>query len=595
MSWALILTILTSAFVGYSIISTGFLRAILSDQEGRNDYAQRIRNSRYIEVYKRLLQGGLTAVDWLFGGVKPFRLSGYVACTIISFAYSLFGFILACCLGGPGSIGNTVLLPETWDLTERAQFAAALGVCCLVLYLFTAYPLVLLQYLRDGFMKALGLTIGGQPLLAIPVILIEIFGVYHYADAGLAILSAIAMTTIGVWFSSMLLFGGAAIGSLAALFSGVATGGVHRFLAAIAILAIVAMGASYGTRPVASLAILRARAFFARNQSGRPLTVVGPRFDAVMWTTVFAVVGATGGAAFIAAGARTYAYLVGPELDAALLLSLGVHSHSPWLPLAGATAGFIGGVFASRLGQGAILASGFISALLLILLGARVLSDFKLYEYFGFGSLIGAALVNMLLFFVILPPINAFWDWLAWEVSRLLARKLLVRVNPFKILKQTIIAAFVGLMLLIGLICSMTYAITWFNNWMLAHANTQPLPLNGLIAAMAQNPVSPEGIWITIMLLSTLLPTFFHLLFLLWGGLLIVTPQSWRMAMAAKLDQSTGPIERHWPVLLYIIYVPVIAAVAACALLYMAYLIIFSVMGASLSRMLFWLVMHSTA
>jgi hypothetical protein len=588
MTFAPFIPTIITALVGYSLIMFNLYRGYLSDPTGKSEFIQRLEGAGYIETYKQIVEYGLTQIDKLFRGSRPFGFRGYVMCTVISFAYSVFGFLLAWCRGGPGTIGNTVLLPDQWDSKYRWIFFSVLAVTCVGLYLFTAYPVSVLHRARQQLRKIMPGPLDIRWSFALSIAAIEVL----FAGVILGYLPATllfaAIAGLGIWISSMLFFGGALIGSIAALFSGLASDGIHRFLAAVAIIAATALGASRGARPVASIVSLHYRRIMSHKGRHFPhaLAILIPLL-------VFGLIGATGGAAFMAAGARTYAYIVGPEVDAALLATIGFSSMSWALPFAGAVAGLIGGLLATRLGQGAIVISGFISSLILILLGARILSDLKLYEYFDARSFIGSALITMLLFFVILPLINAWWDWVAWEITRVSGRKLLQDISLRSVLVQISIVMVSGFVLLIGLTYSTTFAVTFFNKSMSVHTGISPLPIDGLVAATMADPLSPEGMWITLMLFSTLLPTFFHFLAVLIGVLVVFTPRKQRLSMARRL--TTGSIEANRSILLYAMYVPLFAFVCLAILGWLSLQAFLYIIGSPVSWILFNLVIWASA
>jgi hypothetical protein len=409
-------------------------------------------------------------------------------------------------------------------------------------------------------------------------------------DVFLTALFLVASVILGVWLSCMVFFGGAAFGFLAAALSGAFFDGSHRFISAIAVISVVALGASHGTRAVAILIARQYRPLFARMLS--PFFEAAT-YDRVFVALVFALVGASGGAVFVATVARSYAYFVGPEIDARLLESLGLISTSSLLPISGGFAGFIGGAFAARFGRAAIVCSSFIFALSLIaVLGSRVLSPYKLYEYFDGRTFVGAAMMNILLFFVILPPISAFWDWVGWEISRNLGKRLLAKVTPRSITLHILSDLIIATILLLGLTLSDVAAITGFNKWMQHYVARVPLPIDSLARLAFERPTSAEGLWITIMLFSTFLPALCHLLFVMFGILLIRTPLGWRLAMVRTILHPKRPLEVIFPVL-YFSFVPLFGMVCVGAVAWFTFFV-FYLLGAPISLLLYRLV-HALA
>jgi len=564
--------------------------ATLIAVQGRRLLIRRLEDPWYSEAYKVILTFGLEQVDAAFGSKKP-SASGYLFCTVVSFVYILFGFVTAWALGGPGKIGYTILLPENWSNISRQVFALLLVGVCIGLYVFTAFPLAAIQFVRRKLRQTISTSVHQRVGVAtIATLLFLLIVEATTRDWVLVALLAGSTLILGIWLSSLTFFGGAIIGSVAAIFSGAAFDGSHRFLAGAAILSVVALGGSHGTRAVATLMTRKNRHFVTRlfgrfGTEGRTRSWYEKSFPFV----VFACVGATGGATFVASAARTYSYLLGPSIDVDLLDAFGFESTSLAFPLAGGLAGFIGGAFAARFGRGAVICSAFVCAFLLIaILGTHVLSNYNLYDYFGAKTLIGAAMMNILLFFILLPPINAFWDWIAWETSRAFGRNLLQQITVSRIIVHIIGGLLIGAALLIGLVVSDTLAITAFNKWMFVNTHTVPLPVDLVARAALQRPRSPEGLWISMMLFSTFLPTLCHFMFVLFGVLLIRTPEAWRVKLAGILSDPRSQIELMLPII-YFALLPLIGIVCLSCLIWLSFLV-FSSLGAPVSRLLYELV-----
>jgi hypothetical protein len=256
-------------------------------------------------------------------------------------------------------------------------------------------------------------------------------------------------------------------------------------------------------------------------------------------------------------------------------------------------AGFIGGTLAAVFGPGAVVLSGFVSAVSLILiLSTRVLSPFTLADYFGARTFVGAALLNILLFFVILPPLNAFWDWLAWESSRALSRRLLMNISGPKIALHIIASLVIGVSLVLGLTISAAEVITFFNQWMITHTKLVFLPIDSLASTALQRPFTPVGIWISIMLFSTLLPTLGHLTFAVFGTLIVRTPVQLRAKLIQIISEPTSSAQLMVPTL-YFTFIPVFGLLVVGSLIWIT-LLGFVVFGIPISHVLFWIV-HSIA
>jgi hypothetical protein len=537
----------------------------------------------------------LGKLETIFGS-KKVSLGAYLVCTVISFLYSVYGFIGAWAFGGPGSIGNTRLLPDGWDLDERQAFAVLLILFSLAVYAFTAFPLTALQLIRRLLRRAFPIQLQLRATIQLFFIAIALMVVNAWSDdLVLPILLGICALTLGVWLACMVLFGGLFLGTSAALFSGLNFDGTHRFLAAIAILGIAALGGSRGTKPVAELVSRRHRILLAHVSAWLPIRDLHHSiYMQIFPIVVFGIIGATGGAGFVTSSVRTYSYLLGPTVDSELLRSVGFVSTTVVIPSAAAVAGFIGGILAAVFGPGAVVLSGFVSAtLLIIILSTRILSPFTLADYLSARTFVGAALINILLFFVILPPLNAFWDWLAWESSRALSRKLLENISGRKIILHIFVSLGIGIGLVIGLTVSAAEVVTFFNHWMVTHTQSSFLPLDSLAKTALQRPFTPDGIWISIMLFSTLLPTLGHLIFAVFGALIVRTPARWRTTLIRIISEPTSSAQLMLPIL-YFTFIPVVGLlVVGCLIWTISF--VFVVLGIPISLGLFWLVHSITA
>jgi hypothetical protein len=563
----------------------------LNDSVAKVSYADRLTNPWYPRHYRAALDYYLDTLDKIFRDPNPFSRSGYLLCSVISFAYSLAGFMFAWSFGGPAKIGTTSLLPETWAPQDRLGFTILLLIVCILLGAFTASPVVVLYQIRKLLRRFVTVSSGTGTLVAVSIFGAEFGFLYVYArDFVLLALLVVSAGILGVWLSLMCLAGGAAVGWLAAMFGAYGHDGSFRMLAAIAILAAISVGGSRGTRRVATLLSVRYREISSRYGGLFPSARVVKKFGSAFPGIVFALVEATGAAAFVSAASRTFAYIVGPEVDVLLLESLGFPSGSPALPLAGAVAGCIGGALAYFLGATSVIFSSVLAALLLaIVLSTGALSRYTLPDYFHASSFVSAAMINILLFFVILPPINAFWDWLAWGFSRWLCRKSLPAVNLKTVILQALISIVFGFIFLVGLTASATEAITIFNKWMYLHTATIPLPLDELARTTIQNPLGAEGIWITVMLFSTFLPTLCHLAFVLFSVQLVVrTPRAWRVAMAQRILEGKNTADSIFPVV-YFSAIPVLGTVGVILFAWLGFEIL-SNLGAPISRLLYALV-----
>ena len=150
-----------------------------------------------------------------------------------------------------------------------------------------------------------------------------------------------------------------------------------------------------------------------------------------------------------------------------------------------------------------------------------------------------AAPALLVLFFFLFPFANALLDWLSWIVSRWLGRRL-QRVNEassnahggirrwgvFLRHAGADLAAAVALLWLLAWTIPLT--VDLYNGLYVRLGRPEPLPLRGYLCAAAKAPWT-DGLWIILMLVSTLVPTAWHL------AALVMSPIAYRLRPSGPL------------------------------------------------------------
>ena len=160
-----------------------------------------------------------------------------------------------------------------------------------------------------------------------------------------------------------------------------------------------------------------------------------------------------------------------------------------------------------------------------------------------------------LLFLMILPWLNAIFDWLSWAVSRWLGRGLVALydrqvpppgayVSPAPS-RGRFMLAYAGhmaldlaaaLALLAGLAWAMPAGIDTFNAFAVWLGNPAPLPLEAYLCSAAKAPW-PQGAWAGAMLVSTLVPTILHL------AALLMSPFAWLLRPSREQAVAAAALE----------------------------------------------------
>jgi hypothetical protein len=161
----------------------------------------------------------------------------------------------------------------------------------------------------------------------------------------------------------------------------------------------------------------------------------------------------------------------------------------------------------------------------------------------------------MIIFVLVLPIINGLWDWLSWWITRWLGRHLLSTLGEARDL-QLRAATIAGhgvldLILAVALLAAMAFFLAFgfeaYNRMAIAQRG-EDLPVFALepfLANAADHPWT-EGLWLTVMLISTLVPTALHMVALLASPLALVTlPTEKRLKLAAEIESYHLDPERQ--------------------------------------------------
>jgi hypothetical protein len=171
---------------------------------------------------------------------------------------------------------------------------------------------------------------------------------------------------------------------------------------------------------------------------------------------------------------------------------------------------------------------------------------------------------------LLLPLANGLLDWLSWWVSRWLGndlRKELVRAPAGRSMAKAVakhasieLAVAIGLLLTLAFILGLSFGAAGHGE--IGGTQARGLRLAQTIADTAKNPWSigeGGGLWFTLMLVSTLIPTAIHFLFLLASPLALIqagkqkreglrvqlVPLSWDVMSADERSTLASQISRE--------------------------------------------------
>ncbi len=154
----------------------------------------------------------------------------------------------------------------------------------------------------------------------------------------------------------------------------------------------------------------------------------------------------------------------------------------------------------------------------------------------GFGVR-GIVAVQMVIycsiFFVLLPILNALYDWLSLGLTRYMLRRSLDEGRNFFLYALIDLAAAVILLALLSL--TIVAAIAGLNA--IAPTDKPPIDLAGILSMLRSDPGNPALWWIYAMIFSTLLPTFFHAGVALTSLPMLRFMPRWRKRIAQRLHE----------------------------------------------------------
>jgi len=118
---------------------------------------------------------------------------------------------------------------------------------------------------------------------------------------------------------------------------------------------------------------------------------------------------------------------------------------------------------------------------------------------------------TLIYFFVVMPFLNGIFDWISLNVSQLLATKILKKMNISTIISHilldlSIAVLTLSLLVVVFIVMTKLYNIHFIKN------DIYMIPIEKIVIATYSNPFSREGLWVIIMLASTIIPTAFHFL-----------------------------------------------------------------------------------
>ena len=482
---------------------------LASDATYRADIAGDLRDRSLGQRYRNGLEAGLALLDRQFGAASSAKALG--RCIIIALVYAYAGFVVVWGFGSPGVVGGREFLPQDAQQPARLLVGALLAIAPLVAY---------------GLGRALGPRIcRSERRVVTRLHMIRLLRrrwrmkrsavdrLYRFGSA-LVLLLAVVLSSplflkVGIdgviashLFGSLPILGVATAVHLRPRFRTDWTGALGSTAAGAAIVvAGAAFGLALAVAVAFSFSVAAAAAFsFSVAAAAAVAFAIGTAGALAVAVVVVATYAAT--AAYAVAGAIAGSFAVAAAVAVGLF------------PKPGAFPGAVGAMVG--------LAS---------------------FGAIGEGGFIGALALSLLIFFLVLPLINGWVDWGSWWVTRRLGAHLLraldrgagaVRLGVVALghgVADLVIAA--GMLL--GMAFMLALGFEGYNQLSLLRGEGA-FDLVPYVEGAAAEPFG-EGAWLTLMLLTTLVPTFLHVA-VVWAspvGLVFVSAR--RRQWADDLEQ----------------------------------------------------------
>lgn len=139
-------------------------------------------------------------------------------------------------------------------------------------------------------------------------------------------------------------------------------------------------------------------------------------------------------------------------------------------------------------------------------------------------------------FLVFLPFINGIFDYISLAISRKLSYRILKKRSFKTILIHIAIDLFLAIILLVFLISFIVIGTGLFDIYI--NSPDRQFDTQKIINITYQRPLSLDGgLWVTVMIFSTLIPTLVHVLMALSGIFTFLTPERIRINLIKKLRE----------------------------------------------------------
>ena len=162
----------------------------------------------------------------------------------------------------------------------------------------------------------------------------------------------------------------------------------------------------------------------------------------------------------------------------------------------------------------------------------------------GWSGIILQEYVAVVIFAVLLPIANGLFDFLSWGISRILGRHLLRHPDKYHAVFLVVIDILSAVLLLTGLIVALVLLVEILNVIASAQVQSEVMDLESQIVTAIDLPFG-QGLWITVMLVSTLIPTFLHACIAAVSYLMTKTKLKARRNWIAEIQKVIDGTKEH--------------------------------------------------
>jgi len=169
---------------------------------------------------------------------------------------------------------------------------------------------------------------------------------------------------------------------------------------------------------------------------------------------------------------------------------------------------------------------------------ASIISFFILgvFEYFNTKTFFNEITISIYIFLIILPLINALFDFVSLSISRYFSKKIANDNSVLLIFMHLLIDMFFAVILLLILVNFLYNAIELINGFLDINV---AIPAKDIFLNTMENPFSLDNIWVTAMLVTTLFPTLVHFLLVIITFILYVSKvSSWYVFKIKDIKES---------------------------------------------------------